>query len=154
MGGGGQVFVDGHFPGEIPLFHADVVGAIGDFQVQPQFCSKANSISLRPPPVEPVAASSPEARLRSTSSVSNFSHYASDTVDDLLDEIAVEDDPQAQKDLMAQIDAELWSDFYGVPLYQYPTVVAFSSTVENVSPSPLSGLLWNVWEWQPPTKAE
>lgn len=100
------------------------------------------------------AASSPEARLRSTSSVSNFSHYASDAVDELLDELAIEDDPAAQRDLMAQIDAELWADFYGLPLYQYPTVAAYSSAVENVAPSPLSGLLWNVWEWQPPAKDE
>ena len=97
------------------------------------------------------AVSSPEARLRSTSSVSNFSHYASETVDGLLDQLAVEEDETIQRDLIDQIDAELWSDFYGLPLYQYPTITARASTVENVSLSPLSGLLWNVWEWQPPS---
>ena len=100
------------------------------------------------------AVSSPEARLRSTSSVSNFSHYASETVDGLLDQLAVEEDETIQRDLIDQIDAELWSDFYGLPLYQYPTVVAHGTAVENVSPSPLSGLLWNIWEWQPPSTHE
>lgn len=100
------------------------------------------------------AVSSPEARLHSTSSVSNFSHYASATVDRLLDELAVEDDDAAQRELLEQIEAELWADFYGLPLYQYPTLTAYSSAVENVSPSALSGLLWNVWEWQPPSDGE
>ena len=100
------------------------------------------------------AVSSPEARLRSTSSVSNFSRYASDTVDRLLDQLAAEHDTATQEDLIGQIDAELWSDFYGVPLYQYPTISAHSSVVEGVSPSPLSGLLWDVWEWQPPSTHE
>jgi hypothetical protein len=30
-------------------------------------------------------------------------------------------------------------------------VVAHSNGVEGVAPSPLSGLLWNLWEWQPAT---
>jgi peptide/nickel transport system substrate-binding protein len=100
------------------------------------------------------AASSPEARLRSTSSVSNFSNYASETVDRLLDELDVEQDQAARRDLLEQIDAALWSDFYGLPLYQYPLIVAHSSAVENVSPSALSGPLWNLWEWQPPSADE
>jgi peptide/nickel transport system substrate-binding protein len=97
------------------------------------------------------AVSSPEARLRSTSTVSNFSHYASQSVDALLDRLAVEDDPAAQRALLEKVDAQLWADSYGVPLYQFPSIVAHSRDVENVSASPLSGVLWNVWEWKPPS---
>jgi peptide/nickel transport system substrate-binding protein len=100
------------------------------------------------------AVSSPDARLRSTSTVSNFSHYSSEAVDGLLDQLAVADDTLTQEDLIEQLDASLWADFYGVPLYQYPTITAYSSAVEGVSPSPLSGLLWNIWEWQPPSTHE
>jgi peptide/nickel transport system substrate-binding protein len=96
------------------------------------------------------AVSSPAARLRSTSSVSNFSHYANEGVDGLLDQLDSERDVDAQRRLIEQIDAALWSDFYGLPLYQYPTITAHGPVVENVSASPLSGLLWNLWEWQPP----
>ena len=95
------------------------------------------------------AVTSPAARLRSNSTVSNFSHYASDTVDGLLDQLAVEDDPDEQRALLEQVDAELWADFYGLPLFQFPSLVAYRTDVENVTPSALSGPLWNVWQWQP-----
>lgn len=100
------------------------------------------------------AVSSAEARLRSDSSVSNFSNYSSERVDALLDELSVEDDAATQRELLESIDAELASDWYGLPLYQFPSLVAFDSTIENVSGSALSGPLWNVWEWQPAPKGE
>ena len=95
------------------------------------------------------AVSAPEARLLSTSTVSNFSNYASSTVDALLAELAVTDDAERQQSLLEQIDEQLADDFYGMPLYQFPTVVAHSDAIDAIAPSPLSGLLWNVWQWQP-----
>jgi peptide/nickel transport system substrate-binding protein len=95
------------------------------------------------------AVSAPEARLLSTSTVSNFSQYASATVDGLLAELAVADDEQRQQALLEQIDAQLAEDSYGMPLYQFATVVAHRDGIEGISPSPLSGLLWNIWQWQP-----
>ena len=95
------------------------------------------------------AVSSAEARLLSTSSVSNFSNYASATVDALLAELAVEDDAAQQRALLEQIDAQLADDSYGMPLYQFGTIVAHSAGIDGVAPAPLSGLLWNVWQWQP-----
>lgn len=99
------------------------------------------------------AVSSAAARLASGSTVSNFSHYSSPVVDDLLEELSVETDAGERAALLAQIDAELWADSYGVPLYQFPTLTAVSDSVQNVSPSALSpGLTWNLWEWQPAPK--
>ncbi len=95
------------------------------------------------------AVSAPEARLLSTSTVSNFSNYASPTVDGLLAELAVADDAERQQSLLEQIDAQLAEDAYGMPLYQFATVVAHRDSIDGVAPSPLSGLLWNVWQWQP-----
>ena len=95
------------------------------------------------------AVSSAEARLLSTSSVSNFSNYASATVDALLAELAVEDDAAQQRALLEQIDAQLADDSYGMPLYQFGTIVAHRTAIDGIAPAPLSGLLWNVWQWQP-----
>lgn len=95
------------------------------------------------------AVSSAEARLLSTSSVSNFSNYASPAVDALLAELAVEDNVEQQTSLLEQIDAQLAEDSYGMPLYQFGTIVAHSAAIDGIAPAPLSGLLWNVWQWQP-----
>ena len=95
------------------------------------------------------AVSAPEARLLSTSTVSNFLNYASATVDLLLAQLAVEDGAEQQTVLLEQIDLQLADDSYGMPLYQFASLTAHSDAVDGVSPSPLSGLLWNVWEWQP-----
>ena len=96
------------------------------------------------------AVSSAQARLATESTISNFSHYSSPVVDELLGQLALETDAGERAGLLADIDAELWADSYGVPLYQFPSLTAVSNSVKNVSPSPLSpGLTWNLWEWQP-----
>ena len=95
------------------------------------------------------AVSSAEARLLSTSSVSNFSNYASPAVDALLAELAVEDNVDEQQAILEQIDGQLKEDSYGMPLYQFGTVVAHRGAIDGIAPAPLSGLLWNVWQWQP-----
>lgn len=98
------------------------------------------------------AVSSAEARLLSTSNVSNFSNFESAVVDALLAELAVEDDADQQRGLLEQIDAQLAEEGYGVPLYQFGTLVAHSAAIDGIAPAPLSGLLWNLWEWQPAAK--
>lgn len=100
------------------------------------------------------AISSPAARLASGSPTSNFSHYSNEAVDLLLAELAVESDADERSALLAEIDGHLWNDAYGLPLYQFPSLVAVRDGIENVRPSPLSpGLAWNLWEWQPASKA-
>jgi peptide/nickel transport system substrate-binding protein len=100
------------------------------------------------------AVSAPAARLQSASTVSNFSHYASEEVDALLAELAVTTDPAAQRDLLEQVDAALTADAYGLPLYQFPALVAHADSVQGPRNAPLgAGLLWNVWNWQPAENA-
>lgn len=95
------------------------------------------------------AVSASEARLLSTSSISNFSNYASPEVDELLAKLAVEDDPEQQKLVLADIDTQLKDDSYGLVLYQFSSLTAHRSDIEGVSASPISGLLWNLWQWRP-----
>jgi len=102
-----------------------------------------------------LAVSAAEARLGSTSEVSNFSHYASDDVDALLDELSVTVDAATQRSLLAEVDAELWSDSYGLPLYQFPVVTAHSERVTGVENSAFEpGVVWNIWDWMPTADSE
>lgn len=97
-----------------------------------------------------IALSAPAARLASDSTISNYSKYASEKVDALLAELAAESDPATQRELLASVDSELWKDAYGLPLFQYPAIVAYSTAVEGIAPAPLAPtLLWNLWQWRP-----
>lgn len=87
---------------------------------------------------------------RSDSALANFNRYANPGVDALVDELARATDPGEQARLAADIDAHLYTDAYGLPLYAYPTLTAISSDVVNVTRSPLArGVFWNAWEWAP-----
>lgn len=87
---------------------------------------------------------------RSDSALANFTRYANPDVDTLVDSLAREDDAGEQARLAAQIDAELFADAYGLPLYGYPTLTAVRDTVTGVTRSPLArGVFWNAWEWAP-----
>lgn len=95
----------------------------------------------------PAAAS---AVFRSDSALANFTHYANPEVDALLDELAATDDDAEVVRLLTEIDAQVWADAYGLPLFAHPTVTAVSTGVAGVSRSPLGrGVFWNAWEWAP-----
>jgi peptide/nickel transport system substrate-binding protein len=87
---------------------------------------------------------------RSDSALANFNRYANAEVDALVDELARTEDADDVVALSAQIDAHLWGDAYGAPLYAYPTLTAVSDRVEGVTRSPLArGVFWNAWDWKP-----
>ncbi len=91
---------------------------------------------------------------RSDSALANFSRYANPEVDALVDELARATDAGDQTRLAAEIDAHLYEDAYGLPLFAYPTLTAVSSRIENVTRSPLArGVFWNAWEWAPANSA-
>ena len=54
-----------------------------------------------------------------------------------------------------QIDALLWSDFYGVTIFQFPSVTAFDpNAIKGIAPSTLAPtIFWNIWDWEPVTAA-
>jgi peptide/nickel transport system substrate-binding protein len=87
---------------------------------------------------------------RSDSDLANFNRYDNPDVDALVDELDGTDDPDEQSRILGEIDARLWSDAYGVPLFSYPTVTAVRDTVTGVTRSPLARtVFWNAWEWRP-----
>ncbi|MGV8884586.1 MAG: ABC transporter family substrate-binding protein [Microbacteriaceae bacterium] len=97
-----------------------------------------------------LAVSGAAARLGSDSDVSNFNGYSSPEVDAMLTQLSTTSDESAQRSLLEGIDARLWADAYGLPLYQYPVVVARSERVTGIEFSAFEpGVMWNLWNWQP-----
>lgn len=90
----------------------------------------------------------------STDGRNNLSRYSSRTVDTLFEQLAFAGDAEEATGIREQIDAQLFSDAYGLPLYQNPVLVAVDGTVVGVKIAPLApGILWNLWEWQPAPQA-
>lgn len=85
-----------------------------------------------------------------TGGQNNYGGYSSDVVDGLYAELKASTDPDEQQDLLLQIEQELWSDGFGVTLFQHPGLTAYNGNyVGNVSTIPLSPtVFWNVWEWE------
>jgi peptide/nickel transport system substrate-binding protein len=87
---------------------------------------------------------------RSDATLANFTQYSNLEVDALVDQLARSSDAGEQARLSAEIDAHLWADAYGAPLYAYPTLTAVRDTVTGVTRSPQArGVFWNAWEWTP-----
>jgi peptide/nickel transport system substrate-binding protein len=90
------------------------------------------------------------AVFRSDSKIANLNRFADPQADALVDEIAGSDDPETQTAALQELDAILWADAYGVPLFAHPTLTAVSDRLTGVSRSPLArGVLWNAWAWAP-----
>jgi peptide/nickel transport system substrate-binding protein len=89
-----------------------------------------------------------------TGGLGNLNGYSNPEVDRLLSELAVTPDLDAQGGLRARLDTVLYSDAYGLPLYQDKIVSAHNGTLTGVKPATLArGMLWNVWEWAPSAAA-
>ena len=83
----------------------------------------------------------------------NFNGYSNKDADDAFNTLTGEYDASKQQALLAQIDKDLWSDAYGVTIFQFPEVTAFSDKVKNVSDNPLSpSVFWNFFDWTSSTK--
>lgn len=96
-----------------------------------------------------LAVTSSQATFYSTGG-NNLNGYANPEVDALYDELATEYDPEAQIDLLIEIEKLLWADAYGVTVFQFPGVTAYDeSVVTGVVPAPLAPMFfWNFWEWE------
>ena len=78
----------------------------------------------------------------------NFNGYSNKDADTAFNTLTGEYDASKQQALLAQVDKDLWSDAYGVTIFQFPEVTAWSNKVKNVSDNPLSpSVFWNFFDW-------
>ncbi|MBD3758703.1 MULTISPECIES: ABC transporter family substrate-binding protein [unclassified Microbacterium] len=84
-----------------------------------------------------------------TGGINNMNFYSSEAVDSAVRELQTEFDAEKQITLQQDIDKALWDDFYGVTIFQFPEVTAFSDRVTNIDPSILAPtIFWNAWDWE------
>ena len=84
-----------------------------------------------------------------TGGINNLSFYTNPEIDKIASEISSEFDKQAQIELQQQADKILWDDFFGVTIFQFPGVTAYSDRVTNIDPSILAPtIFWNAWDWE------
>ena len=78
----------------------------------------------------------------------NQGKYSNPEVDALLTQLNQETDPDAQRDIVIQIETILWNDLATIPGFTFPAVLATTDDVQGVEYNPAqAGLTWNVQEW-------
>lgn len=84
-----------------------------------------------------------------TGGINNHNFYSNPEVDSIISELNTTFDADAQIELQVEMDRMLWEDFYGVTIFQFPEVTAFSDRVTNIDPSILAPtIFWNAWDWE------
>jgi peptide/nickel transport system substrate-binding protein len=84
-----------------------------------------------------------------TGGINNLNYYSNERVDEIIAELNTTFDEETQIELQVEMDRLLWEDFYGVTIYQFPEVTAFSDRVTNIDPSILAPtIFWNAWDWE------
>lgn len=86
-----------------------------------------------------------------TGGINNLNFYSNPEMDELTAALGKEFDVDAQNEILKQIDAIAWGDFYGVTIFQFPAVTAYDqNAISNISPSTLAPtIFWNIWDWEP-----
>lgn len=83
-----------------------------------------------------------------TGGINNLNFYSNPTIDELSAEISSEFDEARQIEIKQEADQILWSDFYGVTIFQFPAVTGISDRVEGIDASILAPtIFWNTWDW-------
>lgn len=95
------------------------------------------------------AVTSSKATFASTGG-NNLNGYKNDAVDAAYDKLSVEFDKAKQQALLTEVEKNLWSDAYGVTVFQFPGVTAYNKNkVSGIVPAPLAPMFfWNFWQWK------
>jgi peptide/nickel transport system substrate-binding protein len=79
----------------------------------------------------------------------NLNGYSNPKVDSDYAKLQSDYNQASQLKLLANIDKTIWGDAYGVTIFQFPDVTAYSNKIENVQDAPLyPNVFWNFWEWK------
>lgn len=83
-----------------------------------------------------------------TGGLNNFGGYSNADVDQWYKDMATAD-AEEEQELTTNIEKQLYEDAFGIPIFQFPGVVAHREVLEGVSTIPLSPtIFWNYWEWE------
>lgn len=83
-----------------------------------------------------------------TGGLNNFGGYSNEDVDQWYKDMASAD-AEEEKELTINIEKQLFEDAFGVPIFQFPGVVAHRDQLQGVAMIPISPtIFWNFWEWE------
>jgi peptide/nickel transport system substrate-binding protein len=78
----------------------------------------------------------------------NNGKYTNPKVDELINELNVTPDPDAQSELVTQVEKILWDDLATIPIFAFPGIAAHATNIEGVKFQPSqSQITWNMQEW-------
>lgn len=81
----------------------------------------------------------------------NFTGYANKDVDTLYTELSGTSDTKRQQEILAEVDKLLWDDAYGMTLFQFPQITAYSDDLSGITSSALAPtFFWEYWAWKAP----
>lgn len=85
-----------------------------------------------------------------TGGINNLSYYSNEEMDAVVQELNTTVDTERQMELLMEIDRILVEDAFGITIFQFPEVTAFSDRISGIDSSPLAPtIFWNVWDWTP-----
>ena len=94
------------------------------------------------------ALKSGSASTYQTEGGNNNGKYSNPAVDDLIVQLNEETDPDAQTELVIQIETILWEDLATIPGFAFPGLLATTADAGGVEFNPTqAGLTWNMFEW-------
>ena len=95
-----------------------------------------------------LAVTESDANFR-TGGMNNFYGYSNEAVDALFDELQTETDAARQQEILQEVESYLWEDAFGITIFQFPGVNAWSSDVTGVDPIALSPTIFHgFWNWE------
>lgn len=84
-----------------------------------------------------------------TKGLNNFSGYSNKDVDALFDELQTTVDPAKQTEIVSKIEKIMVDDAFGVTIFQFPGVTAYSKALSGIDPVSISPtIFWNFWQWK------
>jgi peptide/nickel transport system substrate-binding protein len=103
---------------------------------------------------ESTAVTESEANYK-TGGGNNFYGYSNPEVDALFDELQTETDPERQEAILADVEAKLVEDAFGVTIFQFPGVTAWNTeNISNVSKLSINPtIFYGFWDWEPGSAA-
>jgi len=84
-----------------------------------------------------------------TKGLNNFSGYSNKDVDALFDELQTTVDAAKQTEIVSKIEKIMVDDAFGVTIFQFPGVTAYSKALSGIDPVSISPtIFWNFWQWK------
>jgi peptide/nickel transport system substrate-binding protein len=80
----------------------------------------------------------------------NYGHLKSDQIDELYSNLQSTDDPAEQLAINLEVEQILYTEGFGVPIFQFPGITAWNANkVSGVATIPIgSSVFENYWDWE------